>query len=97
MSNRSKSPPPKSSRIVNATTSIDLPSHLIVNRKVNRDLARNMIFYYNLKHGNRISINNKLFYVNKDYDLEETKLAFGKTKKRKKVLKRTRRKKRGKK
>ena len=96
MSNRSKSPPPKSSRIVNATTSIDLPSHLIVNRKVNRDLARDMISYYNLKHGNRISINNKLFYVNKDYDLEETKLAFGKTKK-KESIKKDKKKKRGKK
>jgi len=92
MSDRSKSPI-KSSRLINSSTSLDLPDDLVVNGKITGDIARDIINGYDLKHSNRIAINNKLFFVNKDYDLEETKLGFGKTKKRKKVLKKTRRKK----
>jgi hypothetical protein len=83
MSDRSKSPV-KSSRLMNSSTSIELPVHLIVNGKITGEIASNIISGYNLKHSNRIAINNKLFFVNKDYDLEETELGFGKTKKRKK-------------
>ena len=95
MSDRSKSPV-KSTRLMNSSTTLDLPDNLIVNGKITGDIARNIIHGYNLKHCNRISINSKLFFVNKDYDLEETAVGFGKTKKtkkRKKVLKKTRRKK----
>lgn len=95
MSDRSKSPI-KSSRLINSSSSLDLPDDLIVNGKITGDIARDIIYGYDLKHSNRIAINNKLFFVNKDNDLEETNLGFGKTnkrKKRKKVLKKTRRKK----
>jgi|TARA_B100001250_G_C19596982_1_gene698841 hypothetical protein len=92
MSDRSKSPV-KSTRLMNSSTTLDLPDHLIVNGKITGDIARNIIHGYNLKHCNRISINSKLFFVNKDYDLEETELAMGKTKKKKKRIKKTRRKK----
>jgi hypothetical protein len=101
MSNRSKTPI-KSSRLINNSTSLNLADDLIVNGKISGDVARDIIYGYDLKHGNRIAINNKLFFVNKDYDLEETNLGFGKTKKtkkrkrRRKVLK-TRKTKRGKK
>jgi|TARA_Y100000389_G_scaffold128810_1_gene126276 hypothetical protein len=95
MSDRSKSPV-KSSRLINSSTSLNLPDDEIVNGKISGDTARDIIYGEDLKHSNRIAINNKLFFVNKDYDLEETAVGFGKTKKtkkRKKVLKKTRRKK----
>ena len=99
MSDRSKSPI-KSSKLVNNSTSLIIPDNQILNKKITGDTARDIIYGYDLKHSNRIAINNKLFFVNKDYDLEETNLGFGKTKKRKKrkkVLKTRRKKKRGKK
>lgn len=99
MSDRSRSPPPKSRKLVNAIPE-NLPDDSIVNGKITGDDARDIIDKHSLKHCNRIAINNKLFYLNKDGDLVETNIAFGKTKKkkkRKKVLKTRRKKKRGKK
>ena len=93
MSKRSRTPSPKSSRLMNSSSTLDLPDNLIVNGKISGDIARYIIQGYDLKHCNRISINSKLFFVNKDYDLEETELALGKTKKKKKRIKKTRRKK----
>tara|TARA_X000000368_G_scaffold406377_1_gene384550 strand:- start:6384 stop:6686 length:303 start_codon:yes stop_codon:yes gene_type:complete len=93
MSKRSRTPSPKSSRLMNSSSTLDLPDNLIVNGKISGDIARNIIQGYDLKHCNRISINSKLFFVNNDNDLQETELAMSKTKKKKKRIKKTRRKK----
>lgn len=87
MSKRSRTPSPKSSRLMNSSSTLDLPDNLIVNGKISGDIARYIIQGYDLKHCNRISINSKLFFVNNDNDLQETELAMSKTKKRKNVLK----------
>ena len=93
MSKRSRTPSPKSSRLMNNSSTLDLPDNLIVNGKISRHTAHVIIYLYNLKHCNRISINSKLFFVNEDNDLQETEVASCKTKKKKKRIKKTRRKK----
>ena len=98
MSNRSKSPPPKSSKIVDSSefgTSIDVDDDLIVNGKISGNTALNIINRYDLQIGNRIGINGILFKVaGHPMYLQKTNVAYGKKRKRRKTRRKTRRPKR---